>query len=360
MRIAGIEHGAVEVAVFAVGWALGWLLLWSPRQLPSSHVAERATVAVVIPARDEEASIAQLVRPLVDQRRPGDRIVVVDDHSTDATGRIARELGAEVLVPPELPAGWAGKSHACWHGASAVEADVLVFVDADVRPSPTLLDDLAAQVAAHPGAIVSVQPWHRMETASEQPSALVNVVALMGCAAFGPWGHRPSTSAAFGPVVALDRSAYLRSGGHAAAEVRAAHVEDVALARNVGRSMLHVGSPDSTTFRMYPRGVPQLVEGWTRSIAAGASSTPWWVALATVAWVASLAGGWIAAPLVYPVSAIQVWVLGRRAGSVRWWAAAAYPLLVAALVVVVASSAVALVLGRDVTWKGRRVGTRSR
>ena len=55
-------------------------------------------------------------------------------------------------------AGWVGKPHACWTGAGATTAQVLVFLDADVRPGPHLLDGLAA--VACDDAIVSVQPWH--------------------------------------------------------------------------------------------------------------------------------------------------------------------------------------------------------
>ena len=72
----------------------------------------------------------------------------------------------------------------------------------------------------------------------------------------------------------------------------------------------------------------------------------------------SLSGGWLAAPVVYPLSALQVWVLGRIAGTTRWWAAALFPLLVLAFLVIFVRSLVALVFRRDVTWKDRRVPSR--
>ena len=352
----------VELATYLVGWLLGWALLARPHPLPTAPTPgpERAGIAVIVPARDEAGSIEAVVGPLVAQRRDGDRVLVVDDRSADATGALAARLGADVVVAPEPPPGWLGKPHACRHGADLTDQEVVAFVDADVRPGPTLLDDLAAAVRSHPATVVSVQPWHEMPTAGEQLSLLVNVTALMGCGAFTPLGRRAASTVAFGPVLALDRATYDAVGGHGADGVRDAHTEDIGLARAVGRSALFVGAPDATTFRMYPGGVRALLAGWTRSLATGAAATRWWVALATAAWVASLAGGWLAAPALYPLSALQVWALGRRAGTVRWWAALAFPALVVALVVVVARSAVALALGRDVTWKGRRVGTRRR
>jgi 4,4'-diaponeurosporenoate glycosyltransferase len=135
------------------------------------------------------------------------------------------------------------------------------------------------------------------------------------------------------------------------------HTEDIGLARAVGAAQLYTGSPD-VRFRMYPGGLPDLVRGWTRSIATGASATPWWAALATVAWVWSLAGGVLAEPLLYPLCVAQVWVLGRRAGGFSAWTAVLYPLAVAVFVVIFLRSVVALALRRDVTWKERRVAAR--
>ena len=88
------------------------------------------------------------------------------------TSSVARACGARVLPAPPLPAGWVGKPHACATGAAATSAPTLVFVDADVRPGPRLLDGLAAAVAGAPGAVVSVQPWHDAERPGERLTAL--------------------------------------------------------------------------------------------------------------------------------------------------------------------------------------------
>lgn len=356
--VLGVDHGAVDLVVFGLGWSLGWLLLWRPRTLPAATTDSRPAVAVVIPARDEAHSLPQLLRPLVAQRRSGDRILVVDDHSTDGTARVARAFEADVTTPPEPPEGWLGKPHACWHGARTTTEPILIFLDADVQPGPTLLDDLAAAVTSDPGALVSMQPWHRMATMGEQPSILCNVTALMGCGAFTVLGERTAANVAFGPVVGIARDTYDEVGGHAAPSVRAMHTEDIALARTVGRSRLFVGTRTSTTFRMYPGGFGELVRGWTRSIATGARFTRWWLALATFGWVCSVAGGWIAAPITYPLIAAQVWVLGRRAGTTDPRAVLFFPILVAVFAVIFLRSAVAVLLRRNVTWKGRDVAAR--
>jgi 4,4'-diaponeurosporenoate glycosyltransferase len=356
-----VAGAVLDAWPFLVGWTLGWLALWRLRPLPDAGPptarSERPAVAVIVPARDEAHALHRLLPQLLAGARPGDEIVVVDDHSTDGTGDVARSLGARVATPPEPPDGWLGKPNACWHGAGTTSAPVLLFVDADVRPSVDLVDRIAAAVLSHPGTVVSVQPWHRVERPVEQLNVLFNVTSLMGVGAFTVLGRRVHPRAAFGPVLALERSTYERVGGHAAPSVRGEHTEDIALARAVGHAELHTGRPD-IVFRMYPGGVGALVGGWTRSIATGAWSAPWWAVAATVAWVWSLAGGWIADPWTYPLAAVQVWVLGRRAGSFSPWIASVFPVAVVVLLVVVVRSAVLRLLGRDVTWKRRRVPSR--
>jgi 4,4'-diaponeurosporenoate glycosyltransferase len=205
--------------------------------------------------------------------------------------------------------------------------------------------------------VTSIQPWHETEGWFEQASVLCNVTALMGCGAFTPAGRATSATVAFGPVLGVERVRYDQVGGHAHPSVRSMHTEDIGLARVVGQAELYTGHPD-TSFRMYPEGLGQTVRGWTRSIATGARFTPWWVALATLAWVWSLAGGWIAMPIVYPLSALQVWVLGRRAASIHPLTAILYPVAVVAFVIIFLRSLVALTLSRRVEWKGRRVDAR--
>ncbi len=357
-EVFGVGHNSVNLTVFALGWSLGWLLLWRTRTLPAHPTAARPPVAVIIPARDEAHALPHLLRPLVEQRRTGDRIVVVDDHSTDATACVARTFDVDVLTPPPPPDGWLGKPNACWHGALSTTEEILVFLDADVHPGLTLLDDLVAEVHSNPGVLVSMQPWHRMPTAYEQPSILCNVMTLMGSGAFTVFGDRAAANVAFGPVIAVDRTTYDSAGGHAAPAVRAMHTEDIGLARSIGRSRLFIGSPTTTTFRMYPGGFRELIRGWTRSIATGARFTSSWLALATAAWMCSVAGGWIAVPLTYPLVAWQVWVLGRRAGTTDLRAATIFPLLVVVFTFIFLSSAMAVVFRRDVRWKGRDVDAR--
>lgn len=363
MNIAAVDDAASALVdaltaygPYAIGWLAGWFLLWRLRPLPAAP-ADRRPIAIVVPARNEADSLPHLLPPLVGSMRPGDELVVVDDHSTDGTGEVARALGATVVTPPEPPAGWLGKPNACWHGAGSTSAPLLAFLDADVRPDTTLLDRLAGALDAHPGEVVSVQPWHVTGRPSEQLSLFCNVTALMGVGRFSVLGERVRPRAAFGPVLAIDRDTYDRTGGHSRPDVRTMHTEDIGIARAVGRTQLYTGRPD-VTFRMYPGGLSDLVRGWTRSIATGATAVPWWATLLTLAWVWSLAAGWTVSPWLLVPSAAQVWVLGRRAGRFSPVVAVLYPAALVVFVVVFLRSLVTLTFGRDVVWKDRHVASR--
>lgn len=345
-----------SIAVFLVGWMLGWLMLWRLRPLPMAS-DRTEPVAVIVPARNEANALSNLLPALIGQLRPGDELVVVDDHSTDATASIAETSGARIITAPAPPAGWLGKPNACWAGQLATTAEMLVFIDADVRPAADLLDRLATAVALTPTSVVSVQPWHATQRWHEQPSLLFNVVSLMGTGAFTPVGQRAATTMAFGPVLALRRSAYIDAGGHAAESVRSSVVEDIELAKLVGQSRICSGYPD-TTFRMHPAGWSEMVRGWTRSMAPGLRATSPRHAVAIMAWISSVAGGWLAWPWAYPLTAFQLWLLGRRAGRFHPLTSLFYPLTTVVFVAIVGRSVWVSALRRPVGWKDRRVATR--
>ena len=129
--------------------------------------------------------------------------------------------GATVVAAPDLPPGWVGKPHACWIGAAATTAPVLVFLDADVRPGPHLLDGLAAAVAAERRGGVRPAVARRRAT-RRAGGVLANVVTLMGSGGFTVLGDRLPTDVAFGPVLALSPARRTtRAGGHAHPDVRA-------------------------------------------------------------------------------------------------------------------------------------------
>ncbi|MHB1929165.1 MAG: glycosyltransferase family 2 protein [Acidimicrobiales bacterium] len=374
------------VAGHVLALAAGAWLLWDVREPgggdPGSSGAGRRApaVTVVVPARDEEHALPGLLRSVAAQSRPPDELVVVDDHSGDATASLAAAAGATVLRPPPIPPGWLGKPWACHHGAAAGRGDVLVFLDADVTLAPTAIERLVEDWR-RTGGVLSVQPCHRAARAYEQLSAVCNVVTMMGTGMFsGP--PRGRADMAFGPCLVIGREDYLRAGGHSHPAVRARVAEDVAIARRVragGGAVRAAAGGELVAFRMYPGGVKQLVEGWSKMLARGAVTAPAAPALATALWVTGAlratacgvraAGGLMRCAghgrrppgragmdaLVFAAWVAEMRWLTERVGRWRWWTAPAFPIPLAAFLALTLRSALLLLTGRPAVWRGRKV-----
>lgn len=356
-------------------WSVGVWLLWHVARCRAPGAADErlaAATSVVIPARDEEATLPRLLASLAAQRPPPAQVIVVDDHSGDATTAVARHGGATVVRAAELPPGWTGKTWACWTGAGVASSPVLAFLDADTEVEP---GGLAAVLGEHRrrGGLVSVAPDHITRRPYEQLSAFFNVVAMMGLDAFDPLRRRRAPRGAFGPCLVTTADDYWAVGGHRA--VRADVVEDVALARRytaAGRPVTCLGGRGAVRFRMYPAGVFQLIEGWTKNFAGGAGSarpltfllvSVWLSGCISAAWypgAAVLGRGPLsgaAAGVLYAAYAGQLaWMLGRI-GRFPPTTAALYPIALGFFLVVFARSLVLTYARRQVTWRGRTIDT---
>jgi glycosyltransferase involved in cell wall biosynthesis len=228
-------------------------------------------VSAIIPARDEEASIARAVESVASQPEI-DEVIVVDDGSTDGTARILAELAArvpklKVLQAGELPAGWVGKNHAVAVGAAAAKGDWLLFTDADTFHLPGAMRRALADAAEHEAVLVSYSPEQEMETWWER--ALIPFVYCRLAERFVfARVNDPSVAdaAANGQFILVLREVYEKLGGHSA--IRGEILEDVALARRVKHagSRIYFAAPLGTIrTRMY-RSFDAMWDGWTKNL----------------------------------------------------------------------------------------------
>lgn len=200
------------------------LYAYAPPPLPAPMAeSDLPAVSVLIPARNEEHTIRAAVEAALHSEQVNLEVLVLDDHSTDATASMVRDLATRdprlrLLSAPPLPPGWNGKQHACAVLATQARHALLVFVDADVRLTPCGLARLAAFVERSGAALVSGVPRQETGTFFERLNIPLIHFLLLGFLPF--WRMRQSRHPAYGSgcgqLFMARRAAYEKAGGHAA------------------------------------------------------------------------------------------------------------------------------------------------
>ncbi len=228
---------------------------------------ESPDVSVIIPARNEEACLANCLRSLVGQAGSTFAVIVVDDHSTDGTRAIAERFPVTVINADSLLEGWSGKCNACWSGAKVAKGKWLLFTDADTTHALDSIAQGLAEAERTGAALLSYSPRQEVHGFAER--ALMPVIFAELATTFRPRevsDPNLPAAAANGQYLLIRRDAYENIGGHAA--VATAILEDVELARLVKRAgyRLQFRTSDAVSTRMY-RSFGQMWEGWTKNLA---------------------------------------------------------------------------------------------
>ena len=204
-------------------------------------------VLCVMPARNEAETIARAVSSLARQEYPGElRIVIVDDHSEDATSDLVRtaaqEAGAadrvRILQAETLPSGWTGKLWALQQGIASCaqdSPDYFWFTDADIEHAPDTLLWLVTRAEQQRLDLASLMVLLQAKSFAER--LLIPPFLYFFLMLYPPrWiaGAKAKTAGAAGGCILLRRTALERIGGFAA--IRGEVIDDCALARAVKRS----------------------------------------------------------------------------------------------------------------------------
>lgn len=250
---------------------------------PADAPADAPRVCVIIPARDEAHNIEACVRSVLASTYPRLEVVVVDDHSTDGTGAVARRIAAEdprlrVVEAPPLPEGWFGKQWACHTGVQASRAEVLCFTDADTRHGPELLSRSVNALRQRGSALFTVAGHQEAHTFWEkvlQPFVFAILMSRYGGLEAMSRATRPTDKIANGQFLLFTRAAYAQVGGHAG--VRDHVAEDLRLAQKVAEAGLAqhmVLARDHLRTRMYT-SLGEIRRGWGKNVfAAGRDTYP--------------------------------------------------------------------------------------
>lgn len=339
-------------------------------------------VIAVVPARNEAETIGPVVRSLVSSSYPGTfSVVVVDDHSEDGTGDIARKAAAagnrslSVVTAPELRPGWSGKLAAVAAGLAEAQerqpsARYVLLTDADILHPPDLLARLVAK-------------------AETQSLALVSLMALLDCRGF--WGKllvppfvfffqklypfplvndpAAGTAGAAGGCMLVRRDALDAIGGIRA--IRGALIDDCALAAAIKhgppRRAIWLGLSRSLTSLRDNRSIASI---WSM-VARTAFTQLQHSAVLLVLCLVGMAAVYLAGPAAAIVGVVEGAPFPALAGGAAWalsafafrptvqlyrlsglWAAT-LPLAALLYSLMTVSSAVAHWRGRGGRWKGR-------
>ena len=235
----------IVLAFFRGGF---WLVrLYDDDSVAHAAPATWPRVVAVLPARNELETVGRTVESLVKQEYGGEfRVVIVDDHSEDGTGDLAREAAASanvsdrvtILASAPLQAGWTGKLWAMQQGierAAGAAPEYFWFTDADIVHAPETLSRLVSRAETERLDLASLMVLLKAETFPEK--LLIPPFLYFFLKLYPPgWiaSAKSRMAGAAGGCVLLRNSALTRIGGIAA--IRQEVIDDCALARAVKRS----------------------------------------------------------------------------------------------------------------------------
>lgn len=205
---------AVGLALVGAGWIVGWLLFARAPWLRTVTMAEpRVAVDVVIPAHDEHARLPTLLAALSRQSYLAQRVIVVDDGSSDGTPDLAHAARATVVAAGPAPAGHTPTAWARRQGAAAAGGEVLVFLDPGTEPSPEFLRRVVTE-HLRLGGLLTVAPYRRMRRIRDRLAAFVELVTVMAVGGTGASRGGGRVTGAFGACMVCTRADFLAVSGN--------------------------------------------------------------------------------------------------------------------------------------------------
>ena len=335
-------------------------------------------VSVLIPARNEAEAIVPALQSVLANPDPNLEILVLDDHSTDATPDRVRAIAASdprvrLLSGDQLPPGWCGKQHACWQLARACRGDLLIFMDADVRLSADALSRVRAHFEHKPKThlLSGVPRQITLGFAEKLLIPLIHFILLgflpMIAARLSLW---PAFAAGCGQFFVARRKAYFASDGHRA--IRGSLHDGIQLPRTFRRHRFQTEIFDATDIaacRMYMSCSAVwhgLGKNATEGLAHPVAILPWTLVLfggQVLPWLLLMGSPWLNTPqdataFTVVLAAASLSLLPRLvaclAFSQSWLGAVLHPLGISVLLAIQWQALARRWRGQPMVWRGRR------
>jgi len=225
------------LTLFAILVLLYWVFLtpWlvingrKLRYLSSIKTIEKGvspSVVIIIAVRNEEYALRDALMSVCNLNYSNYKVLVINDRSTDNTGKILLELEAKydhlsVMNVDTLPSGWLGKNHALYTGYRSSNQEYLLFTDADVLYNKDVLSKAMSYCLKHNLDHLTILPGIISPSPALRGIVLTFVIILT--ALQRPWAAKIKTSKASMGVGAFNlvkRQAYDRAGTHKAIAMR--------------------------------------------------------------------------------------------------------------------------------------------
>jgi hopene-associated glycosyltransferase HpnB len=334
-------------------------------ELPAAVPSPCPSVDIIVPARDEAATIGPVIASLLAQDYAGAyRVILVDDDSTDGTAtRAGAAANLQILRGHPKPPDWSGKLWALQQGIAAGSAPWLLLTDADIVHDPRHLASLVA--AAQQRRVAMLSEMVRLHCTSLAERALVPAFVYFFQLLY-PFARvndpRSRVAAAAGGTVLIRREVLERSGGIEA--IRGTLIDDVALATLVKpRAPIFLAhSTLATSIRLY-RHASDLWQMIARTaftqLRYSALNLAGTIAALTLVWLvpvgAMLAGRGLprwCGLLAFALASLSYLPTLRRYRRSAWWALG-LPLIALFYMAATVGSALQYWFGRGSRWKSR-------
>ena len=248
--------------------------LFSLNHLKGEGSIFSGAITVLVPLRDEEMNVSDLVNSLKGQQGLSSlRVILIDDNSTDKTHQIAQETIADdpgflLLTGGPLPEGWLGKPFAMHQGFLTSHSDLLVLIDADVRLKPYAIAEAAALLERKNLDYLSAYP---KEIALSWSERLIQPLLQWSWMATVPLkiaerSSNPALAVANGQFFVLRRTSLREISGFES--IRDKVIDDIELARILIRNGfcgMVVDGSQVATCRMY-KSWNELRDGYGKSL----------------------------------------------------------------------------------------------
>lgn len=344
-----------------------------PQRTPEVAPCDRASVSVLVPARNEAAGIGKCIAAILASEGVTLELVVMDDQSTDATAAIVsgwakRDSRVRLERGGMLPAGWNGKQHACYRLAKAARYDHFLFLDADVRLQPDALARLIDYQTRHNLPLLSAFPRQETGTLAEKLLIPMMHVVLLGFLPLAQMRKRPDPgfAAGCGQLFLTRRQAYQQAGTHEA--IKSSRHDGIQLPRAYRTAGLMTDVVDGTPLarcRMY-RTAAEVVRGLLKNADEGIANirliVPFTILLLgamVMPWCLAMWASWIDNWPAFSLALLPIMIgwFPRLDAAARFdqskLGAALHPLAVLLFVLLQWFAFAMSLAGRRVAWRGR-------